>query len=100
MTEHDLTTESGVLAYLQQGPYPTSIKASRLAGGSSGFVYRVTTKTLLENGVASFILKHVQGYAARASAFKLDQNRLVNGQSPVVMYIDKLTGLRLSNIRP
>lgn len=97
MTEPDLTTESGVLAYLQQGPYPTSIKASRLAGGSSGFVYRVTTETILENGVASFILKHVQGYAARAPAFKLDQNRLV--KSPVVMYIHKLTGLRLSNIR-
>lgn len=99
MTEQDLTTESGVLAYLQQGPYPTSIKASRLAGGSSAFVYRVETKTALENGAVSFILKHVQGYAARAPALKLGQNRLVKLQPPAVTYTDKLIGTRLLNIR-
>jgi hypothetical protein len=74
MTSHDLTTEDGMLAYLQQNHYPQCSQTKALTGGSGGFVYRVTTNDVSNPTV---VVKHAQGYAARAPQWKLDTNRMV-----------------------
>lgn len=75
---HDLTTEDGVREYLQQGLYPTCHRVERLSDGVSGFVYRAWQQASTEP--ATFIVKHVEGYAARSQNWKLDQHRMVGGQ--------------------
>lgn len=74
---HDLTTESGVLHYLKVGLFPDSVKATRLQEGVSAFVYRIDTEPL-HDGTVSFIVKHVQDYAARSTSYKLEPSRIVS----------------------
>ena len=51
-----------------------AVSAHRLQGGSGGFVYRAQLEDV---DPPSIIVKHVEGYAARAQQWKLDTNRLV-----------------------
>jgi hypothetical protein len=77
MVSRDLTTEEGILSYLQSGIYAEAkhvMSAHRLQGGASGFVYRAQ---LEDADLSSIIVKHVEGYAARAQQWKLDTNRMV-----------------------
>lgn len=77
MASADLTSEDGIVEYLKSGIYTDAqhpVKAAELEGGSGGFVYRVE----LENSdQPTIIVKHAEGYAARAQQWKLDTNRMV-----------------------
>lgn len=81
MATLDLTTEHGMLAYLQSGRYPACTNASnvkRLPEGFGGFVYRAYIESSeKENVVPTVIVKHAEGYAARSPQWKMDQNRMV-----------------------
>ena len=77
MTAQDLTTEGGVISYLQKGSYPScakATKAERLPEGAAGFVFRVY---LEDSEWPAVIVKHAEPYAARSQQWKLDQNRMV-----------------------
>lgn len=63
-----------MLAYLKQKHYPNCFGVEELPGGFGGFVYRATTGN---PEVPSVVVKHAEGYAARAPQWKLDQNRMV-----------------------
>ncbi|KAK3711531.1 hypothetical protein LTR37_009522 [Vermiconidia calcicola] len=76
MAAKDLTTEDGVLSWLQSSTFPQGkkvTKVKRLTEGASGFVYRAF---LEDASQPSVIVKHVESYAARAQNWKLDQNRI------------------------
>lgn len=72
MSTPDLTTEKGVVEYLSGKGYDGA-ELKRLAVGFSAFVYRAQ----LHNPSRAIIVKHVEGFAARAPAWKLDPGRLV-----------------------
>ena len=77
MAAHDLTTEDGITAYLQTGIFSqvkNVTKAERLPEGFGGFVYRVY---LQDSEWSTVIVKHAEGYAARAPQWKLNTNRMV-----------------------
>ena len=73
-TSHDLTTEDGMLAYLQQTRFPKCSNIQQLTGGTGGFTYRIDTN---EPDRPTIVVKHAQGYAAKAPEWKLDPNRMV-----------------------
>ncbi|GAB7352801.1 hypothetical protein MBLNU459_g3419t1 [Dothideomycetes sp. NU459] len=73
---YDLTTEIGVLAYLQEGIFPSCTEITRLVEGFCGFVYRAVLSEKHADGYTSVIVKHVEDYAARAPTFKLHPSRL------------------------
>ena len=76
MAQIDLTTEDGILFYLQSGKYgpaTNATKAERLMEGAAGFVYRVHLK---DSEWPTVIVKHAEAYAARAQHWKLDTNRM------------------------
>ncbi|CAK5282838.1 unnamed protein product [Mycena citricolor] len=71
--EHDLTTISGVKAYLE----PTHFKAADvhvLAGGHGNFTYRLFLQTPLD-GRATVVMKHSKSYSATNPQFSLDLAR-------------------------
>ena len=63
-----------MLEYLREKYYPQCSTASALSGGSGGFVYRAGTNDV---EAPSVVVKHAEGYAARAPQWKLDTNRMV-----------------------
>lgn len=77
MAAKDLTTEDGVLSWLQSSTFAEGknvTKVQRLTEGACGFVYRAYLEGTSRSSV---IIKHVESYAARAQNWKLDQNRIV-----------------------
>lgn len=75
----DLTTEDGMLSYLQKTYYPQCSKVEQLAGGSSGYVYRATTGA---QDNTSVVLKHIEEVPARARSWTLDLKRMVRMPLP------------------
>ncbi|KAK3711366.1 hypothetical protein LTR37_009746 [Vermiconidia calcicola] len=76
MAAKDLTTEDGVLSWLQSSTFAEGknvTKVQRLTEGACGFVYRAYLEGTSRSSV---IIKHVESYAARAQNWKLDQNRI------------------------
>ncbi|KAK5175383.1 uncharacterized protein LTR77_000522 [Saxophila tyrrhenica] len=74
--EYDLTTEDGILTWLHKSEYDEGSEVTtveRLPEGFGGFVYRAH---LQDAARASVIVKHAEGYAARAQHWKLDQSRM------------------------
>lgn len=71
---YDLTTEAGTLAYIKDNHFPQCPQVKTLDGGHGGFVYRVVTN---DPSVPTVVIKHAQGYAAKAPEWKLDTNRMV-----------------------
>jgi 5-methylthioribose kinase len=55
---HDLTTESGVEAYLADTPFASHTIAS-LSGGSANYTYRIRLSTPYE-GQSTLVLKHAE----------------------------------------
>ena len=74
----DLTREDEVKLYLEGKGYASCFKVERLTEGFSGFVFRAHQQA----EPRTMIVKHVEGWAARARQYKLDQNRMVNSCLP------------------
>lgn len=77
MAAPDLTTEEGISTYLHNSDLsfcPKVTRVERLAEAFAGFVFRVCVEGAVQKSV---IVKHVEGYAARAQSWKLDQSRMV-----------------------
>ncbi|KAI0003819.1 kinase-like domain-containing protein [Russula compacta] len=74
-TQFDLTTPSGVLAYLAPTPF-ASAKAEPLSGGNTNFIFRLHLNTPHhESGRPTLILKHTRPFAASAPDFLLPVSR-------------------------
>ena len=89
MASPDLTTEEGILAYLndhKDSTWPQITHVKRHIEGSSGFVFRAYTA---DPKLPSIIVKHVQGYAARAQQWKLAQDRLVGRHLQVFAFFGR-----------
>ena len=73
----ELITSEGIKAYLKERKFsfcPQVKTVERLPEGHGGFVYRVQTS---KADAPSVIVKHAEGYAARAPSWKLDTSRMV-----------------------
>lgn len=71
----DLTSVEGILEYLASTPYAAT-SATRLQGGSSGFIYRAVLKSPLSRGAETVVIKHVEGYASASKQWKISTTRM------------------------
>ncbi|KAJ6542296.1 kinase-like domain-containing protein [Mycena vulgaris] len=65
-TEHDLSTASGVQAYLATTPFASTV-VTPLSGGNSSFTYRLHLSTPYE-GHPTLVMKHARPYVALSAS--------------------------------
>jgi hypothetical protein len=72
----DLTTPAGLELYLADTKFAAA-DVQKLAGGHTGFTYRVALKTSLPTGETSVVVKHSLGYVASNEEMVLSPERMV-----------------------
>ncbi|EME88214.1 uncharacterized protein MYCFIDRAFT_169875 [Pseudocercospora fijiensis CIRAD86] len=92
----DLTIwEDEVKLYLEAKGYASCFMVERLTEGFSGFVFRAHQQAEPQ----TMIIKHVEGWAARAKQYKLDQSRMLFEEKALrVLSALEFPGIRVPRI--
>ena len=92
MTRFDLTTENGVLAFLDDRfPEYAGSRAIKIAGGNTNFTFRIyLKKQIVREGLSykTVFLKHATDYSASNANFPLPKERQARSPRPYMRAIN------------